>query len=116
MLTTNGTDIGSDELVVRVSEDAWNGDAKLRVLIDGHEVDRFVRLQSDSIETEFTNDAWGGSQATDRNLYVAGIDFNGTHTSGKTAKNTAMVGGSDVDPNAAEMYANGSDIFHDVIA
>jgi hypothetical protein len=43
-----------------------------------------------------------------------GVDDNGVHFSGQTATNTAMGGGADVDRNAAEMYANGSVIFHNV--
>jgi hypothetical protein len=42
------------------------------------------------------------------------VDHNGVHFSGQTATNTAMDGGPDVDPNAAEMHTNGSVIFHNV--
>jgi hypothetical protein len=41
---------------------------------------------SHTIGIQFTNDAWGGTATTDRNLYVNGIEVNGTHYgSGVTA-------------------------------
>jgi Ca-dependent carbohydrate-binding module xylan-binding len=41
---------------------------------------------SHTIGVSFTNDAYGGTPATDRNLYINGIDVNGQHYgSGVTA-------------------------------
>jgi hypothetical protein len=41
---------------------------------------------SHTVGVQFLNDAYGGTAATDRNLYVNGIDVNGTHYgSGVTA-------------------------------
>jgi Ca2+-binding RTX toxin-like protein len=121
-------------LVLHLSEDAFNGDAKFRLLIDGHQMSGALAVTAShsagasqdftftgrfgtnphTVEVQFVNDAYGGTPSTDRNLYVGGVDYNGVHFSGQTATNTAMDGGADVDPNAAEMYTNGSVIFHNV--
>ena len=37
------------------------------------------------VAVSFLNDAWGGTPSTDRNLYVKGIDVNGTPASGASA-------------------------------
>ncbi|HTI88225.1 MAG TPA: carbohydrate-binding domain-containing protein [Alphaproteobacteria bacterium] len=124
----------TDTLVLHLSEDAYNGDATFRLLIDGKQMTGPVNVTTShstggfedftytgqfgtnphTVEIQFVNDAYGGTPSTDRNLYVGGIDYNGVHFAGQTAENTAMVGGPDIDPNAAEMYANGSVIFHNV--
>jgi hypothetical protein len=89
----------ADSLTVHLSEDAWNGNAQFVLLIDGRAVTTaqdVTALHSSgnwqdfsltgnfgagahTIGVEFTNDAWGGTNATDRNLYINGIDVNGTH-------------------------------------
>jgi hypothetical protein len=120
-------------LVLHLAEDAFNGDATFRLLVDGKQMTGPVDVTTahgsgfedftftgqfgtspHTVEIQFANDAWGGTASTDRNLYVGGIDYNGVHFSGQTAENTAMGSGPDVDPNAAEMYTNGSVIFHNV--
>jgi hypothetical protein len=91
-----------DSLTVHLAEDAWNGDAQFVLRIDGRAVTtaqsvttRFTTgsdaswedftvtgtfgAGSHTIGVQFTNDAWGGSATTDRNLYVNGLDLNGTH-------------------------------------
>ena len=86
-----------DTLRLSLSEDAWQGDAHYRVTLDG------VVLVADGVATashaagahdlldlhpvlaagphslvvSFNNDAWGGTAATDRNLYVDAISLNG---------------------------------------
>jgi hypothetical protein len=86
-----------DTLRLSLSEDAWQGDAHYRVTLDG------VVLVADAVATashaagahdlldlhpvlaagphnlvvSFTNDAWGGTPSTDRNLYVDAISLNG---------------------------------------
>ncbi|MGE5539067.1 MAG: carbohydrate-binding domain-containing protein [Gemmatimonas sp.] len=121
-------------LVLHLSEDAWNGDATFRLLVDGHQITGPTNVTTahgsgvqdftytgqfgttaHTVAIEFVNDAWGGTTTTDRNLYVAGIDYNGAHFAGQAADNTAFNSGPDVDPNAAEMYGNGTVTFHSVI-
>jgi hypothetical protein len=111
MLASNGTKdfaIGGsaasangppDSLTLHLAEDAWNGDANFTLSIDGKTISaarpvvtphsggawqdltfsgRFGGGSHD-VGITFTNDSYGGSPAADRNLYVAGVDFNGTH-------------------------------------
>ena len=86
-------------MTLHLSEDAWNGNAQFTLSIDGKVVSTaqdVVSLHSTSawdtvtfagsfgagshkIGVNFTNDAYGGSASTDRNLYVNGIEVNGTH-------------------------------------
>jgi hypothetical protein len=121
-------------LVLHVSEDAFNGDAQFVVLVDGAQqggtltttashslgqvqdiaVDGTFSAGAHNVEIQFLNDAYGGSSSADRNLYVEGITFNGTDYPGQAAANTAQNGQPDADPNAAEMYINGSVTFNDV--
>jgi hypothetical protein len=125
---------GPDELVLHLSEDAFQGDAQFRLLLDGNVLaDRvsvtmahtgagfqdFVYAGSfgagpHTVEVQFLNDAYAGSPSTDRNLYVGGITFDGHNFAGETAFNNAMNGQPDVDPLSAEMYVNGSVIFQGV--
>jgi parallel beta-helix repeat protein len=96
----------ADMLTVHLSEDAWKGDAQFAVSIDGKQIttpQAVVALHSagawedlsfggdfgggsHKIGITFTNDAYGGTSITDRNLYILGIDVNGQHYgSGVTA-------------------------------
>jgi Ca2+-binding RTX toxin-like protein len=87
---------GSDKLVLRISEDAWNGDAQYTVRVDGQQVggtftasalhgggDDTLTLSGNwgtsahSVTVSFLNDAYGGTPQTDRNLYVDAISYNG---------------------------------------
>jgi Ca2+-binding RTX toxin-like protein len=89
---------GKDVLVVKVSEQAWNGDAQFTVKVDGVQIggtltakathalghsDTFT-LKGDwghtahKVEVNFINDAWNGNAVEDRNLYVDGMSYNGT--------------------------------------
>ena len=124
----------ADQLVVHVSEDAFQGNAEYAVLVDGKQVGVIQQAfgshsqgQVDNlslvghfgadphtVEVQFVNDAYGGSPDADRNLYVEGITFNGTDYAGQSAFNNAQNGQPDADPNAAEMYVNGSVVFSGV--
>ena len=95
----------STALTLHLAEDAWRGDAQYSVSIDGVSVisngtatasnaqgqSQAVNLHAalsagvHDIAISFLNDAWGGSAATDRNLYVKGIDVNGTPAAGASA-------------------------------
>jgi Ca2+-binding RTX toxin-like protein len=117
---------GEDTLVLRVSEDAWNGDAQFTIAVDGHQVaDRQTATASHAagewqnialagdfgegphqVTVSFVNDAWGGTQSTDRNLYVDYLEYNGTRYEAEAAQNGASNGSSDADD--APMMTNGT--------
>ncbi len=87
---------GSDSLVLKLSEDAYNGDAQYTVKVDGVQVggtftaaalhgagDDTLTLSgtwgsgAHKVTVNFLNDAWGGTATTDRNLHVDAISYNG---------------------------------------
>lgn len=88
----------SNVLTLHLSEDAYNGDASFQVSVDGktittpqtvealHSADAFQDFSfggfgpgTHDVGVTFLNDAWGGTAATDRNLYVESIDFGSHH-------------------------------------
>jgi beta-glucanase (GH16 family) len=127
---TGGTVSGP--LTLHVSEDAWNGDAQFTVLVDGvqfggtqtvtasHAAGQWQDITiagtlssgSHTVAVNFINDGWGGSAATDRNMYVQSITVNGETIPGTVAQNTAANGGEASDPSAAVMDVNGTATFH----
>ncbi len=97
----NTTPVSSstDTIVVSLSEDAWQSNAMADLLVDGRAVlrDQTVTASHAAGQTQqvtltvpsaashvlsvaFTNDAYGGSPQTDRNLYIDGISVNGVAT------------------------------------
>ena len=99
----------ADTLTLNLSEDAYGGDANFVLYIDGKAVTtpQSVTALHDQNATQaftytgnfgagshtvgvaFTNDAYGGSQSEDRNLYVNGITLNGSNVfSGDHAQNS----------------------------
>lgn len=85
-------------LVLYLSEDAYLGDAIFTVKVDGVQIGTgtVTTLHSTGksqtfsyqgtwatgphvVTVTFTNDSYGGTAAKDRNLYVDGMDFKGTH-------------------------------------
>ncbi|WP_207415353.1 carbohydrate-binding domain-containing protein [Roseomonas haemaphysalidis] len=95
--TSTNAGNGKDALVIKVSEQAWNGDAQFTVKVDGKQVGDIFTAKADhaagvsdtitlkgnwgdgahKVEVDFVNDAWNGNLAEDRNLYVDGMSFNG---------------------------------------
>jgi hypothetical protein len=93
---------GPDSLVLKVSQDAYQGNAQYTVKMDGVQVGGIftasawhsagqndtLTLKGDwspgehQVSVEFLNDAWGGTAATDRNLYVDGAAYNGQALAG----------------------------------
>ena len=88
---------GADTLVINLSEDAWQGHAQFTVAVDGQQVgDVYSAATQHGAGTDtltlhgnwgagahdlavtFTNDAYGGTASTDRNLHVEGVSYNGT--------------------------------------
>ena len=96
---------GASPLVLQLSEDAYQGDAQFTVSVDGKTlggaqsvgashaagaVQNFAFAQAmaagtHDVAVSFLNDAWGGTAATDRNLYVQAIDANGAALPGTAA-------------------------------
>ena len=93
---------GPDVLVLRISQDAWNGDAEYVLRVDGVQIGGtlaasaltgsgqvdLVTIRGDwgpgahRVEVQFLNDAWGGTAQTDRNLQLEGATYNGTELAG----------------------------------
>ncbi len=89
---------GPDQLVLDLTEDAYQGDARAVILVDGHQVAGPVTVTAlhaagqsqvvaidgawgsgqHTVGVAFINDAYGGTAATDRNLYVTGASYDGT--------------------------------------
>ncbi|MCO6415459.1 PQQ-dependent sugar dehydrogenase, partial [Siccirubricoccus sp. KC 17139] len=94
--TTIGS--GTDSLVLKISQDAWNGSAQYRISVDGVQIGGILTATalhgsgaSDTITVlgnwatgahnftvTFLNDDYGGTAGTDRNLYIDGATYNGT--------------------------------------
>ncbi len=88
---------GSDTVVLKLSEDAYQGDAQFTFSVDGEVVGPAQSVtalhsqgQSETFTFKsdwavgahrfgvtFTNDRWDGTDATDRNLYIDGATFDG---------------------------------------
>ncbi len=92
-------------LSIQMAEDAWQGNAQYAIAIDGKVVSsgnqvtalnasgqsQAVNLQqalsagAHDLAISFLNDAYGGTPATDRNLYIKGVSVDGVATSGASA-------------------------------
>jgi uncharacterized protein (TIGR01370 family) len=99
------TGSGSDTLVLTISEDAYKGDAQFTVSLDGKQLaGTFATTASHATGTRqtftfkgdwmsgahtatvnFLNDAYAGTAATDRNLYVNAVTYDGTNTNQSAA-------------------------------
>ena len=95
---------GPDTLALQIAEDAWNGDAQFTISVDGTQVGgtqtatavhgagqaQTFGVQGSfgagnhTVAIDFLNDAYGGTTATDRNLYVDGATIDGTTIPGST--------------------------------
>jgi hypothetical protein len=93
---------GADTLVLKVNQDAYNGSAQYTVKVDGVQIGGTITAASlrsanrtdtvtvrgnwatgnHTVAITFLNDLWGGSGATDRNLYVTAATMNGNPASG----------------------------------
>jgi len=97
--TAGGTTAAVSTLTLHLSEDAWQGNAQFLVSVDGKALNaatEVTALHKDGsvqdfafagsfgagphdVAVSFLNDAYGGSAATDRNLYVNAIDLDSQH-------------------------------------
>jgi hypothetical protein len=128
---------GPDSLVLKVSQDAYQGSAQYTVKVDGAQVGGTFTAsawrsagQSDTltlkgdwgagahqVSVEFLNDKWDGTAATDRNLYVDGATYNGQAVAGsaKALMSAGAQGFSFTDAAApasvAEVGTDGADLF-----
>ncbi len=118
----------TDTLVFRVSADSYHGDPRFIVSVDGKQVGDVQSTHashaagqtqdisvtgafgsgSHDVTVTFINDAWSGSAATDRNLYVHQISFNGEAYAGDLASNAAGYNSYGV----ANLYSQGSADWH----
>jgi hypothetical protein len=87
---------GADLLALSIAEDAWMGNAQFTVKVNGAQIGgTFTATASHAlgssqefdllgnfapgpltVAVDFLNDAWGGTTAMDRNLYVDGASYN----------------------------------------
>ncbi|TGD95729.1 hypothetical protein EU555_26875 [Methylobacterium nonmethylotrophicum] len=88
---------GSDQLLLKVSQDAYHGNAQYTVSVDGKQIGGVQTAQSlhssgqsdlisvrgdwgqgnHDVAIKFVNDDWGGSAARDRNLYLDSATYHG---------------------------------------
>ncbi len=88
---------GAHAVALRISQDAWQGNAQYTLSVDGVQLggtqtaaaahgggsSDLVTLRGDwgagphAVTVNFLNDAYGGTPATDRNLYVDGASYDG---------------------------------------
>ncbi|WP_245442905.1 carbohydrate-binding domain-containing protein [Methylobacterium terrae] len=93
---------GSDQLLLKISQDAYHGNAQYAVSVDGKQIGGVQTAhashaagQSDLISVRgdwsqgnhdvairFLNDDWGGTAAKDRNLYVDSATYHGQDVQG----------------------------------
>ena len=102
--SVTSTPITATTLALHLSEDAYQGDAQFIVSVDGKAMGGAQAVTAShllgktqdftvggtftagthDLAVSFTNDAWGGTPATDRNLYVGSVDQNGTQLASST--------------------------------
>ena len=103
--STTTTTAPADLLTVTLSEDAYAGDAQFVLFLDGKQVTTAQSVTalncngdtqtfsfsgnfgagSHTVGVQFTNDAYGGTSTTDRNMYVKALGLNGATVAGASA-------------------------------
>lgn len=93
--------LGPDMVAIKISEQAWQGNAQFILSVDGVQIggtqtatashaagqDQIYDVEGNfgpgkhAIAIDFLNDAFGGTASADRNLYVDGISYNATPAS-----------------------------------
>jgi len=99
-LTQIGT--GSDTLALKITQDAYQGDAQYAVYVDGQQIGSpftakalhnsgvydTLEIKGDwgvgnhTVSVNLLNDLYRGTPATDRNIYVESLTYNGTAVTG----------------------------------
>jgi Ca-dependent carbohydrate-binding module xylan-binding len=97
---------GPDSLVLRISQDAYRGNAQYTIPVDGTQIGGTLTAEllhssgqsdnvtvrgdwaagSHTVQIDFLNDAYDGSAATDRNLYVDGASYNSAAVGGRRGR------------------------------
>jgi len=115
-------------LVFKVSGDSYQGTPHFVVTVDGQQVGGTLTTSAahasgqtqditltgnfgsgaHDVAVQFLDDAWGGSAATDRNLYVHQVSLNGHIQAGDLADNHAGTNISGV----ANLLSNGTADWH----
>ncbi|WP_336491538.1 carbohydrate-binding domain-containing protein [Methylobacterium nigriterrae] len=115
-------------LVIRVSGDSYEGDPQFIVKVDDQQVGGVysahaahasgahddIAIQGafsanpNKVTVEFINDLYGGTAATDRNLYVEQLTLNGHTVAGSAANNTSGWNTADT----AQLFSNGNAVFN----
>ena len=100
--TTTTVGSGSDTLTLKVSQDAYQGNAQFTVLLDGQQVGDVLTASSlhndgisdtvnvlanlspgqHTVSVNFLNDSYGGTSNTDRNLYIDSATYDGAAVDG----------------------------------
>ncbi|MET7243340.1 carbohydrate-binding domain-containing protein [Methylobacterium sp. EM32] len=93
---------GSDQLLLKISQDAYNGNAQYTISVDGKQIggvqtakslhsagqSDLISVRGDwgqgdhDVAVKFLNDAWGGTDAKDRNLFVDSATYHDQDVSG----------------------------------
>lgn len=118
---------GSDQLVVNLAEDAYDGNAEADISVDGTQVAGPVTVTAlhsaganqavvidgsfgsgpHTVGVTFVNDAYGGTAGTDRNLYVNSVSYDGVVTQVNAVQ--AEIGTTDVAVAAPSPLGSGPD-------
>ena len=129
------TGSGANTVTVHVSGDHWaghaGGDPQFVVLVDGQQIGGVQTVSAvhdngqwqditlngnfanpQEVDVKFLNDTYGGSHATDVNLYVGSITVNGHTYAGTSGTDNAAGTFGSMDPNAAVMVWNGTTSFN----
>ena len=96
-VSTTSLGSGSDQLLLHLSEDAYQGNAQYTVSVDGKQIGGTQTAQAShgagsdnlllhgnwspgdhTVAVAFLNDAYAGSDSTDRNLYIDNASYNGS--------------------------------------
>ncbi len=105
--------VGADTLVLWTTENAYNGDAQYTIKVDGVQVGGIqtaiawdgAGMGADQVTVHgnwgggghvvtltFLNDAYGGTPAQDRNLYIAGVQYDGNWVAGGALLGNGSIG------------------------
>ena len=107
---------GSDTLRLRITQDEWNGSAQFTVSIDGRQIGGTQTVSAaaergsgtvntldvlgsfapgqHTVSISFLNDAWDGTAANDRNLYIESATYDGAAVGGPLPLLAMLDGGT----------------------
>jgi hypothetical protein len=118
-------------IMLHVSGDQWQGDPQFMVFVDGVQLGDTYNVSAShsagqwqditipgsfasglpqQVQVAYSNNAYGGTPTTDRNLYIGYIDVNEHRFSGALVTNNTAANGATA-PDAAVMMRNGTVTF-----